>query len=335
MVIKKVAAVGAALTLVLAGCSNDSSDTGESGNGELGTITIAAQPAPGYIPVRLASELGMFRNRGLEVEFLPIVGAGPAISALENGSATVHTNTLTVLATANSEGADLRAFCGDLDLTQGAVFAAPGSDLPVAEPDNWQEAVQAWKGKTIGVTALGGTVQAEFEALFHAAGLPLNSVEYSAVGAGEQAIVALETGIVDLLFSYPFLTQNLEARDFVEILSWQEDPPDPLGTASVNFIAKKEWLDANAEAARTFCDVLTEVEGELSDHPEELSDIVSTEYGVTGDALDLAVAPDGPLANHNTEIDCDVIEGLVRRDIESGVVPAAAPTACDELVWRQ
>ena len=329
------AIVAAAAVVTVASCGDDGSSDGGGGGGadSLGTITIAAQPAPGYVPVRVAQELGMFEERGLQVEFLPIQGVGPALSALENGSATAHTNVVSVLATANSEGADLRAFCGDLDLTQGAVFAAPDSDLPVADGDNWEEVVQAWEGKTIGVFALGGAIQAEFEALFEAAGVPLDSVQYSAVGVGEQAIAALEEGVVDLLFGFPFLSQNLEARDFTQLFLWEEDAPEGLGAASVNFLAKKDWLDDNPEAAATFCDVLTEVEAELFDHPEELTAAVRTEFGLEGEALELAVAPDGPLSNHNTEIDCEQVETLIQRDIENGIAPAGAATSCDELVW--
>lgn len=319
---------------LLVACSPGQPDNAPSQEFPLGTITIAAQPAPGYIPLRLGLKLGKFQDAGLNIDFVPITGVGAALSAMENGSADIHTNSVSVLLQSNAEGADLRAFCGDLDLTQGSVYAAPGSTLPVADMNNWQEAVRSWKGKTIGVFGLGGSIKAEFDVLAQAAGLSPDDLTFSAVGVGEQATAALENGIVDLLFTYPFLSQNLHSRGFVEILKWEDDTPDPYGTSSVNFMAKQSWLETNTAAAETFCRILNEVEKEMFDHPDQLADIVGTEFGVTGEALDLSISQDGPLANHNTEIDCEEFERAIMRDIDANLTSADVPHSCDDLVWR-
>jgi ABC-type nitrate/sulfonate/bicarbonate transport system substrate-binding protein len=86
-------------------------------------------------------------------------------------------------------------------------------DIPAATKTSWIPTVQAWKGKKIGVPAIGGTVDLYTRYLVRKAGLdPGTDVKIVATGAGAAAVAALQQGIVDITANDTSVRALLEAR---------------------------------------------------------------------------------------------------------------------------
>ncbi|AWH93088.1 ABC transporter substrate-binding protein [Dietzia lutea] len=333
MSIKKTGAVGAALALVLAGCGNDSSDTGGNG-GETETITVATASAQSYTIMHLAEELGMFEDAGIGLEQVSIErGAGPILAAMSNNSVDVAVQSPVVAASANNAGNDMRLFCGTASSLNAVILARPDSDIPEATPENWREALQSWSGRTMGIIAEGGAIEGYVRSLLKEA--EVEDVELIAVGMGEQATNALLSGQIDLLFSVPFFSQQAQDRT-KEVFSWAEDAPDEEITNSTQgaWMAKKEWLDNNSELAERFCSVMGDTIDEMFDNPEVLRDVLRERFNLQGDVLEASAAEDGPLALQSSDLACDAVANALEGAVDAGLLPSDTSTDCSTLLWE-
>ena len=83
--LRRVAAVAAAVTVVIAGCGRDDSGSGGGSSGPA-TITVGTLPIANAAPMYLGMEKGFFEKEGLTIK--PQVGEGGAalIPALMQGS---------------------------------------------------------------------------------------------------------------------------------------------------------------------------------------------------------------------------------------------------------
>ncbi|AWH90989.1 hypothetical protein A6035_00985 [Dietzia lutea] len=289
---------------------------------------------PSFVPMYLAQQLGYTQDAGIELDTVAMErGAGPIIAALSNGSVDVAVQSPAVLAAANESGADLRFFCGSAQLITSVILTKPDSGIQEATADDWQSAVRSWKGKTLGIPTLEGAVTYTVRSLIEEAGLAPDDVELVAVGVGEGAFQTLQSDEIDLLFSFPFFTEQWTERSTV-VFDWAEDAPEEMSEVmQTGWMSTKGWLDSNPETASNFCDAMTRgVEGVLTES-DATREILSDRYSLSGAPIEAAMSEDGPMASQSTELDCATTNRALTAAKEAGLLQREH--TCEDVVWDQ
>lgn len=180
-------AVTAAAVSTLAACGS-----GDGGGG--GDKLILVLPNSAIIPfyeAYVAQKNGYFKDEGLTVEINSQEGSEPTVQALASGQADIIELTTSALlpAAASRNGFDPNLFF----LTESK---AP-FDV-VASADSGVTSAADMKGKTLGVGTPDGAETITAKGLLGAAGLtPEKDYKILPVGAGGQAVAALERGDID------------------------------------------------------------------------------------------------------------------------------------------
>jgi NitT/TauT family transport system substrate-binding protein len=198
---KLISAVGiaAAAALALSACAPAESDESPGGDGaaDLGSITLAlTSPAwsAGYAPFAVAEQLGYFDDEGLGVDFVLTEGGSAAATQVAQGGAdvgTVSTEPIMV-GEATGKGLELVSF---YNLYRKSIFSvrAPESS-GIASIDDL-------KGKRVGVPSLAAVGVNILVANLQQEGLTRDDVTLIEIGAGPQAVAAVEAGAVDAVAS--------------------------------------------------------------------------------------------------------------------------------------
>ncbi len=208
----------ASLGVVLAGtltaaCSSSSSSSSSSAPPKTATnasssapakpISIAIQEKYSELPVLVAQDQGYFKQNGISSVNLVTVTTLPAMmSAVSSGQIDLGLQIPSAVANFNAKAS------GDSQLRFIAAgqawnlqwIARSGAGIPAATGSNWQSTVKAWKGKTIGVPALGGVLEFATSYLAKQVGLnPGTDFQYVTVAAGQAEQAALKSGSVDVV----------------------------------------------------------------------------------------------------------------------------------------
>jgi NitT/TauT family transport system substrate-binding protein len=207
---------------------------------------VLQPPSTNNYPSYFASWLGFYREEGVDVEISQVAGASKILEAVVAGSADVGGGVYEQTLQMASEGKSIVAFISLLKSPNFAIVGAPGvktlSDL---------------RGKTVGVSSVGSPSQFYLTYILKNAGVNPSEVSTATVGMGATAMAALEHGQVDgaVLFGGAitgFLARKPDAviladtrtREGLRAAFQVDDYP-----ASC-LLAKREWLDANSDAAK-------------------------------------------------------------------------------------
>jgi NitT/TauT family transport system substrate-binding protein len=143
---------------------------------------------------------GFYADEGLDVEILPLNGAGAAMNMLAAGQVDFTTHGGAGVLAGVGQGVPLKAF----------IVQVPNSFYAIGvDAEKGVQKVEDLKGKTIGVPALGGSPLVMLKAALGNLGWDANKdVTYQAVGVGMPALDALRRGRVDALMAWdaPFAT---------------------------------------------------------------------------------------------------------------------------------
>jgi NitT/TauT family transport system substrate-binding protein len=143
---------------------------------------------------------GFFADEGLDVEILPLNGAGAAMSMLAAGQAQFTTHGAAGVLAGVGQGVPIRAFI--VQVPDNFYSIGVLADGPI-------QRVEDLKGQVVGVPALGGSPYVLLKAVFRQLGWdPNTDVTYQAVGVGMPALDALQRGRVMALIAWdaPFAT---------------------------------------------------------------------------------------------------------------------------------
>lgn len=327
-VLASVVAATAAVTLTLTGCGGEG-----GGSADAGTIVLGGQPTADYLPVHVAAAEGMFEDAGLDVTVVPLTGAGTVVTSLSNRSIDVVDQSPIVAAKYNQDGGDARLFCGTTDRQWGTIVRKAGTD-PAAAGDDWKAAVRSWKGLSFGVPTLQGAVHFWVLDILAEAGLEPNDLNFVATGAGEAALTTLDAGQVDLMWTWPFMTQMLGDRGEV-VLDVAEQAPDAIkNQMQGSWIANAEWLEKNPETARKFCDTMATAIEFIQDpaNAEKVMPVLKDEFGVSQEVAESALAPDGPMNRLTTELSCGNLSLALDSAVRHGQLAATPEQTCGTLL---
>ena len=330
-------AVVSCLALTACGSDEESDSTASGDSEQLGSVTLASPPGLyNSLPVLVAEEEGIFADHGVEIEPLEMSGGGTLISAVASGSADVGMNiSPQLVGIAVQQGQDIAFFCGQSPRFFGDLLAAPDSDLPtVEEAGSYEEVLQALEGRTVGVIALGGVADRAFQGALTEAGVDPAEVPLVAVGAGPAAVTAFETGQVDVLYGYPFVTQRLIAEDKAKMLvDLAAEAPLFQDLYGSGFIAQRQWIEENGDLAQALCDAYGEGIDAMEDpaNAETVNGLLTSQFQLEGEeTLDAArELLNGVLT---TEISEDQMNATYRVSAEVGAMPAEPELSYDNTV---
>lgn len=241
--------IASALALVATGCGqDDATSTGTD------TITVGALPVADYAAVYYAAEKGMFADRGLEVEVVPIQGGANAVPALLSGDFDIAvTNWPSYIL---ALGSDL-----PVNAVVPAAEGAPSYAAIVAAPSSSITTPEDLAGKTIAVNNLRSIAELTARVGLEEAGVDPATVKFTELPLPDTA-GALAKGSVEAAWVVePFLSASLDAgaTKVIDPFTASLDGM-PLGSLSTS----KTFADNNPEALDKFSAAVNEASDALA-----------------------------------------------------------------------
>ncbi len=153
-----------------------------------------------YMPVYLARAAGLFRDEGLEAEWLNVTGGTRQAAAVMGGSAEMSPLAMIHVMKAQAEGADLVAFCPVFDVYAMSVVLSNAAiaKAGIAPGMALDERVRRLAGLRLGISSPGSSADAVIRSLLLARGMdPDRAVRLQPLGNGASILAAFEKGLVD------------------------------------------------------------------------------------------------------------------------------------------
>ncbi len=201
---RPLALIGCLATVILAGCAGSGSKTPTGGSGAVGrSITVGVQEPYSLLATYVARDQGFLKQHGISsVKFVPFTSLPAMVTAIAHGEITSGLQTPALVATYNSKTAGSKL----LLFAPGQIFnfvwtARKGTGVPVAtSTTDWQKTVLAWRGKRIGVPAIGGLGDLVTRYLARQVGLvPDKDFQIVISGTGPTEVAALRSGAADVV----------------------------------------------------------------------------------------------------------------------------------------
>jgi NitT/TauT family transport system substrate-binding protein len=209
--------------------------------------TATADFAPGFI----AADQGLFKKRGLDVEFklVPLNSQLPA--AVQSDSVTFGGTTVSVLLQAIDGGLDHVAVVGSgiTDKDQQTFGVVVRSDLNVVRADDFV-------GKKVGAPGIGAFLQVLFRNWLIDNNVDTKKVTFVEVGFPQMADV-LKGGNVDAVVTgEPVMGRIISAGIGKKVTSFTDNLKVELPV--IVYSTTRKWVDANSAAAKAFREAIAE-----------------------------------------------------------------------------
>jgi len=302
----------AALALVAAGCSSDSSDdtsastdTASSGGGELAEISIGYSAWPGWFPLAVAEEQGIFEDNGLDVDLTFFADYTASLDALVAGQVDINAQTLSDTIFGVSAGADQKIVTvGDNSTGNDAIIC----DASITS-------IEGLAGKTVGAEA--GVVD-HFLLLQGLATEDMTEEDIDFQGIKtDAAAAAFAGGQFDCVGVFaPFTVQALERPGSHVLFSSEEFS----GVIPDHFVATGELVEDHPDVVQKFVDAWYDTLAWMEANPTEALEILAAE-------AELSTTEYADLASGTTLFDVDeAIDAFEDR--------AGDPTSLPEMARR-
>lgn len=193
-------------------------------------------PVPNYTPysvVKLAQDLGYYKQNGVEVEITAYRGGSTAQEALIEGSADIIVHFPASVALAVKKGVKERIIgVGEIKPTGWHLMVANNSPI---------KTLKDLDGKTIGVSATGGATASYSQWIARDAGIHIQLVPVGSTGL----VPSLKSGKVDACLFHagialPLLAKD-EARSIYDLSTMEPTVPDV-------WVAPQQLIDSNPKA---------------------------------------------------------------------------------------
>jgi NitT/TauT family transport system substrate-binding protein len=228
-----------------------------------GSVRLAAVPIDASGEAYYATDLGYFKEAGLDVELISMVNGSVIAPAVSSGTVDIGSSNVVSIATAHERGipfvmvAPAGLYTSKTPNT--AVIVAKGSPITSAA---------ALSGKTVAVDSLKGIAYVTFAAWVDKNGGNLSAIKFVELQMSQQP-EALSAGRVDAgIVAEPFLTNALDTSSllaklgdevahtfligaYFTTLAYAQAHPD-IVRAFANVIVKTgRWANAHGDAAQT------------------------------------------------------------------------------------
>ncbi|HEX4817807.1 MAG TPA: ABC transporter substrate-binding protein [Nonomuraea sp.] len=262
-------ALGVAVALTLTGCGGSEEPAGSSTSGPLEKtkIRVGALPIPDPVSLVIAQTKGYFKEEGLTVERVEVVGGASAIPMIEKGELDIsQTNYVSTLAAA-SQGSKAKLVA---DMYQ----AGPNCFVIMVPTDSPIRSVAGLKGKTILVNNLNNVATLAVETQLKVAGLTKNDVTFLPMPFPDMG-AALEAGKADAAWlTEPFITANQSARGFRKLADTMTGQTEDLPIAG--WMATDEWTQRNPNTLAAFQRAISRAQRDASTDRKEIERMLPT-----------------------------------------------------------
>jgi NitT/TauT family transport system substrate-binding protein len=332
-------------TLTLAvGCgSGDDTSTGSGGQTGAASsgkgLSIGVQEDWSNLPIEVAKREGFFKKHGVAdpelVKFtdLPAMTAAVARGQVDAG---FQSPVLVQSYNESANGAKFKFFAAGVHPTMTWV-TRKDSDIPPISANDWQSTVKAWKGKTVGVPALGGIVELATRYMGKQAGLdPRKDMTVVAAGVGPALGAALKAGKVDLVAGDGFAAEaivdsgeGVGKLDFVK----NEGPEIFQDTFSAAYFAPEDRIQKDGKTYAGFSQAIDEAKAFIKDpaNKTKLEEIITSYIKVPPNLVE------GLVKNKIQSFDADLSDRTVERTIKAytavGALPGSPPSV-DDIVAK-
>lgn len=265
-------AVAAALALTLAACGSSGGDS-SSGSGDGGgsmKLTIGYSAWPGWFPLAVAEEKGIFTKAGLDVDLKYFADYTASLDALVAGQVDVNAQTLNDTIFAVASGAKQKVVVVNDNST--------GNDQIIC--DKSVTSIKDLKGKTVAAEA--GVVD-HFLLLQGLAkeGLTQDDIEFKGVKT-DAAAAAFAGGQFDCVGVFaPFTVQAAERKDSKVLFSSKDFPG-----AIPDHLVATEKAAGNEKAMTALVDAWYQTLDYIAKNPEEATKIMAEKAGLSTEEYD-------------------------------------------------
>jgi NitT/TauT family transport system substrate-binding protein len=213
---------------------------------EVTKIRVATEPIIDTAPFEAAIEKGYFRDEGIEIEAVPVLGGAAALPALAAGKLDISTSNIITAILGAAQGFDFKI------VAAGDATRAEPPDLAglVAKPSSTMTSCKDLEGKRLAVSARRGGIWLYARGCIAATGGDPEKVTYIEVPF-PQMIDAVKQGRVDAAFVVePFFTAGIKSED-VKFVAW------PYNTVLKNapimeWVSSNQFIAANPDAVARF-----------------------------------------------------------------------------------
>jgi NitT/TauT family transport system substrate-binding protein len=180
---------GLAVMLILAACGGSNGGGGGSAKTPL-KIMVGGLSKQIYLPNMLAQRLGYFSQEGLDVTLIDEASGQSSEDQVLAGQVDAGSGSYNHTIELQAAGKNMESVV--------LLNIAPGEAEMVSAKEAGQiHSVADLRGKNLGVTELGSGTQTLTQALLTKAGVPVDSVHFVPVGAGDTFIAAIQQGKID------------------------------------------------------------------------------------------------------------------------------------------
>lgn len=186
---------------MLTACSSNSDSSGATAS-----LTVAITTpswSAGLAPFAVAEKEGYFKAEGLKVKYVLTAGGAAALTQVGAGTAQIGTISTEPMAIGASKDPKfgLQSF---YNYGRRSIFAVQTTGR------SGITTIAGLKGKRVGVPSLAAVGVNVLQATLQTAGLTVKDVTLIAIGAGQQAVTAVQTGRVDAVASDEVMFSQLK-----------------------------------------------------------------------------------------------------------------------------
>jgi NitT/TauT family transport system substrate-binding protein len=203
--------------------------------------------APGFI----AMDQGLFKKRGLDVEFTIVPLGSQLPAAVASDSITFGGTTISVLLQAIDGGLDHVAVVGSgvTDKNQDTFGAVARSELPIVQADDFV-------GKKVGAPGIGGFLHVLFRNWLLDNGVDTKKVTFVEVGFPQMADVLRRGNVDAVVTGEPVMGRIVSVGIGKKVTSFSDNLKVELPT--IVYSATRKWVNANWAAAKAFREAIAE-----------------------------------------------------------------------------
>lgn len=281
------------------------------------TIRLGTGTSESFLAPFFARELGLFARAGLDVDIQALPVLSTALPALAGGSLDITASDPTQIANAIGRGIPFRIFAG------GALYDAnhPTIVLCVA-PNSAVKSAHDLAGQSIGVVSLDGLPTVSVKEWLHQNGSDPAGVKFVEMSFATVPAALARGTIAAGVIGEPFLSG---AGDGVRRLA---QTFTAIGRSFYFncWFAKKDWLDANPDAARKIAGALYDAGRWADAHHDDSAALVSSitkipPERVRGMARSLFAS----------SLDAKLVQPVLDAGLRWGAV--AQPVAAAQIIW--